>query len=225
MSKMKLAVDAVVFGYSNELNVLLVERKYEPFKGGVCLPGGFVLEAESLDEAVQRELREETGLELNYLEQLYTFGSPDRDARERTVSVAYYGLVDRTKVKPMAGTDAEVAYWKTIDDVSKIDLLFDHTEILSKALDRLRAKLTYAPIGFDLLPKEFLFSELEQLYVTILGRPIDRRNFRKKIMSFELLQETGRKVSEGKGRPAMTYTFNKKKYKELEEKGFVLQII
>lgn len=225
MSKMKLAVDAVVFGYSNELNVLLVERKYEPFKGGVCLPGGFVLEDESLDEAVQRELKEETGLSLNYLEQLYTFGAPKRDTRERIVSVAYFGLVDRSKVIPLAGTDAELSYWKPIEELEKSNLLFDHSEILTKALERLRAKLTYAPVGFDLLPREFLFSDLEQLYVTILGRPIDRRNFRKKIMSFELLEETGNRVSEGKGRPAMTYTFNKKKYKELEESGFVLQII
>ncbi len=221
---MKLAVDAVVFGYSKDLNILLVERKYEPFQGGVCLPGGFVLDNESLDDAVQRELREETGLKLNYLEQLYTFGSPERDSRERIVSVAYYGLVDRTKVKPMGGTDAEVAYWKTIEEVKSLNLLFDHQDILNKALERLRAKLTYAPIGFDLLPKEFLFSELEHLYVSILGRPIDRRNFRKKIMSFDLLEETGKKVSEGKGRPAMTYTFNKKRYKELERNGFVLQI-
>ena len=224
MSGIKLAVDAVVFGYSNELNVLLVERKYAPFKGGVCLPGGFVGATESLDEAVARELVEETGLQVNYLEQLYTFGAPSRDSRERVVSVAYYGLVDRSKVIPIGGTDAAAAYWKPIAEVESKALLFDHAEMLEMALERLRAKLNYAPIGFDLLPKEFLFSDLEQLYVTILGRPIDRRNFRKKIMSYDLLQETGNKVSEGKGRPAMTYTFNKEKYDKLQQEGFVLQI-
>jgi 8-oxo-dGTP diphosphatase len=224
MSGIKLAVDAVVFGYSDVLNILLVERRYAPFQGGVCLPGGFVKD-ESLDEAVKRELREETGLELNYLEQLYTFGEPNRDSRERVVSVAYFGLVDRSKIVPVGGTDAEVAYWKPIEEVDKVSLLFDHSTILDVAMERLRSKLTYAPIGFDLLPKEFLFSDLEQLYVTILGRPIDRRNFRKKIMSLQLIKETGNTISEGKGRPAMTYSFDKENYHKLQKEGFVMQII
>ena len=224
MSKIKLAVDAVVFGYSNELNVLLVERKYEPFMGGVCLPGGFVLEDESLDKAVERELMEETGVKVNYLEQLYTFGSPKRDVRERIVSVAYFGLVDRTKITPIGGTDAAKAYWMPMSEVAEKILLFDHQEILKLALERLRNKLSYAPIGFDLLPHEFLFSDLENLYTTILGREIDRRNFRKKIMSLQLVKETGKRVSEGKGRPAMTYSFDKENYVKLQNEGFIMQI-
>lgn len=220
-----LAVDAIIFGYTNnELHVLLVKQKYGMMKDAWVLVGGFVEDSESLTEAVNRELKEETGIKVTYLEQLYTFGDDiNRDPRRRVVSVAYFGLVNSTKLKPIADTDAAEAKWYTIDTVPKLG--YDHNIILDKAVERLRNKLTYQPIGFDLLPKQFLFSDLEQLYTSILGKEIDRRNFRKKILSFGILEETEIVVRKNAGRPAKLFQFNKLKYNKLRNKGFVFEII
>jgi 8-oxo-dGTP diphosphatase len=219
-----IAVDAVVFGYMNSnLHVLLVKRKGETFHKEWALVGGFVLDDEPLTTAVKRELKEETGVQLDYLEQLYTFGdSVERDPRSRVVSVAYFGLINSTKIEPIGDTDALEAQWFSINELP--NLAFDHAEILALALERLRAKLTYQPIGFDLLPIEFLFSDLEQLYVTLLGKEIDRRNFRKKIMSFGFLEETSMFRQKKSGRPAKLFRFNQMKYKELESKGIYFDL-
>jgi 8-oxo-dGTP diphosphatase len=219
-----IAVDAVVFGYMNaDLNVLLVKRKGSTFHKEWALVGGFVLDDEPLTTAVKRELKEETGVQLDYLEQLYTFGDTvDRDPRSRVISVAYFGLIDSSKIVPIGDTDAMDAKWYPINELPA--LAFDHSEILNTALNRLRAKLTYQPIGFDLLPNEFLFSELEQLYVTILGKEIDRRNFRKKIMSFGFLEETSLFKQKKSGRPAKLFRFNNMKYRELESKGIFFDL-
>lgn len=177
----KLSVDAVVFGYEEgNISVLLIKRKYEPFKGEWAIPGGFVLNEESLEEAVERELHEETGIKINYLEQLYTFGKPNRDPRSRVVSVAYFGLVRPNAFKIFASTDAEQVRWFSINELPKLS--FDHKEILKVAIERLQGKITYEPIGFELLDKKFPFSDLEKLYTTLLGRDIDRRNFRRKLL-------------------------------------------
>ncbi len=219
----RLTVDAVIFGYENgNISVLLIKRKYEPFKGEWALPGGFVLHNESLEEAVEREVTEETGLTINYLEQLYTFGNPDRDPRSRVISVAYFGLVKPDETIIRASTDAEEVKWFNINDLPSLS--FDHYEILTTAIKRLRGKITYEPIGFELLDKKFPFSDLEKLYTTLLGRPIDRRNFRKKIMNLQILDELDEKVSKGSGRPANLFKFNKKRYLYLKEKGIVFDI-
>jgi 8-oxo-dGTP diphosphatase len=220
----KIAVDAIVFGYSNnQLNVLLIKQKFGLLKKKWALVGGFVKDDESLSEAVNRELIEETGIKVNYLEQLYTFGDNIyRDPRFRVVSIAYFALVNSTILKPKADSDAEDAQWFSMTDLPL--LAFDHSIILNKAYERLQNKLTYQPIGFDLLNNEFLFSELENLYCTILEKEIDRRNFRKKIMSFGIVEETERYGSKKSGRPAKLFKFNKEKYAQLEQNGFIFDI-
>ncbi|CAM1353315.1 NUDIX domain-containing protein [Tenacibaculum ascidiaceicola] len=219
----KVAVDAVVFGYQQkELSVLLIKRGIEPFKGAWALPGGLVLENESLEHAVERELLEETGVTIDYLEQLYTFGTPKRDPRNRVISVTYFGLVSPNHFKISANTDAAEVQWFPIHELPK--LAFDHNLILTTALQRLQNKINYQPIGFELLKKEFPFSDLENLYQTILDQKIDRRNFRKKIMSFGILTETDKIHQPSSGRPAKLFKFNAKKYKELEKKGFHFEI-
>ncbi|WP_343604180.1 NUDIX domain-containing protein [Fluviicola sp.] len=220
----KIAVDAIVFGYSeNTLSVLLIKQKFGEMKQQWALVGGFVKDDEPLVDAVNRELREETGIRVNFLEQLYTFGDDiHRDPRFRVVSVAYYALVNSTELNPTADTDAEEAQWFPVDALPP--LAFDHRQIIQTAIARLKNKLTYQPIGFDLLPEAFLFSELENLYTTILNREIDRRNFRKKILSFGIVEETGELGGKKNGRPAKLFRFNKIKYKQLTENGFHFEI-
>ena len=165
----KVAVDAIVFGYSkNEgVSVLLIKRKYPPFKDGWAIPGGFILEEESLEEAVKRELLEETGIKVNYLEQLYTFGAPKRDPRQRIISIAYFALVKSSMFQQLkASTDAAEAQWFNINKLPA--LAFDHKEILQTAIERIRAKIRYQPIGFELLDKNFPFADLEKLYTALL---------------------------------------------------------
>ncbi|CAH8281263.1 8-oxo-dGTP diphosphatase [Mariniflexile fucanivorans] len=219
----KLSVDAVVFGYEEGIiSVLLIKRKYEPFKGKWAIPGGFVLNDETLECAVERELQEETGIKINYLEQLYSFGDPERDPRGRIVSIAYFGLVRPNAFKIFASTDASEVEWFNIKELP--ELSFDHENILDLAIKRLQGKITYEPIGFELLDKKFPFSDLEKLYVTLLGRDIDRRNFRKKIISFNVLDELNEKVSKGSGRPANLFQFNKKRYFQLKKEGIIFEI-
>ena len=222
----QVAVDAIVFGYNKEegVSILLIKRKYAPFKGEWAIPGGFVLDNESLEDAVERELLEETGVRINYLEQLYTFGKPNRDPRRRILSVAYFGLVKSNQFdKLKASSDAEEAEWFNIKNLPK--LAFDHKNILNIAIERLRGKIIYQPIGFELLEKKFPFSDLEHLYSTLLDRPIDRRNFKKKVMSFGILEELNEKVkSTGAGRPGNLFKFNKATYKKLEKEGILFEV-
>lgn len=222
--RLLLAVDAVVFGYTKEegVSILLVKRKYEPFKSAWALPGGFVKKDESLEEAVERELVEETGVKINYLEQLYSFGAVDRDPRERVVSVAYYGLVKPDVFELHAATDAEDVKWFNLKSQPK--LAFDHKDIIEAALKRLRAKITYEPVGFELLDEKFPFSDLHNLYSTLLGREIDRRNFKKKILSFGIIDELKEKTRRGAGRPGNLYSFNQKKYFQLKKEGIIFEI-
>ncbi|WP_276978052.1 NUDIX domain-containing protein [Flavobacterium filum] len=220
----KIAVDAIVFGYhEKELKVLLIKQKYGHYKNCWALVGGFVKDEETLTEAVIRELEEETGVKISYLEQLYTFGDNIiRDPRYRVVTVAYFALVNSSRFDLKADTDAIDVKWCNVDELP--ELAYDHNEIFNFALKRLKSKLSYQPIGFNLLEKEFLFSELENLYCTILQKNIDRRNFRKKILKFGILQET-KKVSENRhGRPAKYFKFNDKKYNQLLKEGFIFEI-
>jgi 8-oxo-dGTP diphosphatase len=222
----QIAVDAIVFGYSKEqgVSILLIKRKYEPYQGTWAIPGGFVLDNESLEEAVMRELEEETGIKINYLEQLYTFGEPKRDPRNRIISVAYFGLVPSNQFQKLkASTDAEAAEWFNFKKLPK--LAFDHKKILNVAIDRLRSKMVYQPIGFELLDHKFLFSDLEHLYATLLDRPIDRRNFKKKIMSLGILEELNEKgKSVGAGRPGNLYKFKKNTYNRILKDGMHFEL-
>lgn len=224
LQNIRVAVDAIVFGYQNsQLYVLLIQQKFGSANSYWALPGGLVKNDESLKEAVKRELKEETNVDVDYFEQLFTFGDDvTRDPRNRVVSVAYFALVDPSKLEIKADSDADKVQWFKIEEVP--ELAFDHNLILQKAIERLKAKLTYEPIGFDLLPKEFLFSELENLYCTILEKEIERRNFRKKILSFGIVEETENYSPIKTGRPAKLFRFNKLKYKELINKGFHFEI-
>ena len=219
----KVAVDAVVFGYSdNKLKILLIQQKFGSTTNKWALPGGFVKDIETLEQAVIRELNEETGVKANYLEQLYTFGAINRDERARVIAVSYIALINPKNYSLKADTDAIDAKWFDIKDIPK--LAFDHKDIITKGLERLKAKINYQPIGFELLNSKFPFSDLENLYQTILSKEIDRRNFRKKLLSFEILQETTKFQKKGSGRPAKLYKFNRQKYKELERNGFHFEI-
>ena len=220
----KLAVDAVVFGYQHaRMHILLIKQGYGAFENQWALPGGFVHNGESLTEAVHRELTEETGVKVDYLEQLFTFGDKlDRDPRARVVSVSYFALVNPDKFSLHADTDAIDAKWFDIYDVPP--LAFDHQDILNLAITRLRSKVKYQPVGFNLLSPTFPFSDLENLYTAILDKEIDRRNFRKKMLSFGILEETKDLLKTGTGRPAKLFRFNQPKYQALMEEGFLFEI-
>lgn len=218
-----LTVDCVVFGLDkDELKILLIERAQEPFKGTWAIPGGFVDMNETPEEAAVRELHEETGLKDIYLEQLYTFGAVNRDPRERVVSVAHYALVNIEGKDIQAASDAKNAAWFSLTDTPR--LAFDHEEILQVALDRLRGKVVYQPIGFELLPPKFPLSQLQRLYEIILEKEIDKRNFRKKILKMDILIELDEIQKDVKHRAARLYSFDNKKYQKLLKQGFVFEI-
>src|SRR4030095_1976180 len=217
-----LTVDCVVFGFDEgDLKVLLIERGRKPFAGRWALPGGFVRVDETLDDAARRELREETGVAQVFLEQLYTFGELDRDPRERVVSVAYYALVKLSDHRVKAATDASKAEWFQAFKTPK--LAFDHAIILETALQRLQGKVRYQPIGFELLPPKFTLSQLQHLYEALLGVEMDKRNFRKKILSMGLLIGLN-DYTEARHLPAQLFHFDQKKYQQLRRRGFNFEL-
>lgn len=202
-----VTVDIVIFTlHDDDLQVLLIKRRYPPFEGMWAIPGGFVNIDEGLEEAARRELFEETGLRDIFLEQLYTFGNPGRDPRTRVISVAYFAVALRSATQPRAGDDAAEVAWHSIKELP--DLAFDHAEILDYALVRLRHKLEYTNIGFQLLPKEFSLTELQDVYEIILGEKLDKRNFRRKVLRAGILEEAGG-LRAGDGRPAKLYRYRK----------------
>jgi len=218
-----LTVDCVVFGLDEEdLKILLIQRALPPFAGTWALPGGFVRVDETLEDAARRELEEETGLRNVFLEQLYTFGALDRDPRERVVSVAYYALVKLSDHTVQAATDARDAAWFGVHDVPS--LAFDHAEILQLAVDRLRGKLRYQPIGFELLPRKFTLSQLQHLYELVLERELDKRNFRKRVLAMDLLIETDEVQQDVAHRAARLYRFDERKYRRLAKAGFNFEL-
>ena len=186
-----------------ELKLLLIKRGGDPYKGKWALPGGFVQMDEDLDTSARRELAEETGLSGVYLEQLYTFGTVNRDPRERVITVAYYALIPSDKLQLRAATDAEAVGWFGINELPR--LAFDHREIVRMAQQRLVAKLDYSTIAFQFMPTEFTLSELQTVYETILQEPVDKRNFRKWVLALEGIEETGEERRDGAHRPAMLY--------------------
>ncbi len=221
-SRPMVATDCVIFGFDDkDLKVLLVERGIEPFKGSWALPGGFLREGENTEQGARRELMEETGLKDFFIEQLYTFSDAGRDPRGWVISVVYFSLINRNAMSPEAGDDAERAEWFALDSLPA--LAFDHAHILEVAVARLKGKLRYQPIGFELLPQEFTLPQLQALYEAVLQVQLDKRNFRKKIMSMELLEIAGKRGGTV-GKPATTYRFNKQKYEDLTQKGFNFEV-
>jgi 8-oxo-dGTP diphosphatase len=204
MTKLSVTVDIVLFSIRDRrLQLLVIKRLAKPFSGRYALPGGFVLEDESLDAAAVRELREETGVKNVYLEQLYTFGDPKRDPRGRVITIAYYALVPHTDALH-AGTDAEEAAWFPVDDLPP--LAFDHKKIVEYAHMRLRNKLDYTNVGFELLPEKFSLSELQLVHEAILGAPLDKRNFRRKLSQQGIVKPTKEMMKTGR-RPAQLFKF------------------
>ncbi len=220
-----LTVDCIIFGWdgTRELKVLLIQRGNEPYKGQWAFPGGFVDMDEDLETAALRELEEETGMKDVFIEQLFTFGAPNRDPRGRVVSVAYFALVNLNEHKIAAADDADDAQWFAVKELP--DLAFDHKKIMAAATARLRGKLRYQPIGFELLPENFTLSELQSLYETILGvTDINKRNFRTRIIKMNVLNEVGMQENVAH-RPAKLYAFDKEKYEKLvaEREGDLLR--
>jgi len=212
-------VDIVIFTLRDgTLQVLLVKRGVPPFEGQFAIPGGFLREDESLEQAALRELYEETAVRNVFLEQLYTFGDPKRDPRGRVVTVAYYALIASDKLSLVAGADAAEAQWFPLNELPP--LAFDHKSILQYALERLRNKLEYTTVGFHLLPEKFTLGELQAVYEAILGRQLDKRNFRRKILLLGILkplrewQHTGRK-------PAQLFRFASARFEKLKDKGIL----
>ena len=204
-----VTVDILVFTIEkNVLKVLLVKRGIEPFKGKWAIPGGFIQINESLEDAAKRELLQETGIKNIYMEQLYTFGDPKRDPRERVITVAYMALIPNENLRLRATTDASDVTWFSIKSLP--ELAFDHTKILKYALGRLKSKIEYSNIVHGLLSEKFRLSELQKVYEVILGKKLDKRNFRKRMLSLGLLKATGEKEMEGAHRPAMLYRFTTK---------------
>ncbi len=200
-----VTADVVVFTIRDErLSILLVRRANPPYQGDWALPGGFLDIDEDLDACAARELAEETGVSGVYLEQLYTFGATHRDPRERVISVTYYALVPQDALAtPRAASDAAEVGWHAFDDLPP--LAFDHTQIAERAHRRLVAKLDYSTIAFQFMPEAFTLSELQCVYEVLRNQPLDKRNFRKRILSLDLIEETGRMRRNGKHRPAREY--------------------
>lgn len=202
-----VTVDVVIFSILDEqLKVLLIKRKGWPFEGMWAIPGGFVHMDESLEEAAYRELAEETNVTRDqiYLEQLYTFGEPERDPRTRVITVAYFALVAADQLDPRAADDAEDVAWFSVYDLPP--LAFDHTQILDYALTRLRYKLEYSAVGFQLLPEKFTLRDLQDAYEIILGTQLDKGNFRSKLRKTNVVEKIDGYRDTG-GRPARLYRF------------------
>jgi 8-oxo-dGTP diphosphatase len=229
--KADITVDCVVFGVSQEgrLQVVLIRRAEDPFKDKLALPGGFIefQKGETALEAARREMEEEAGTKVDYLEQLGTFDGPSRDPRGRTFSVAHFALVRKQDHAVAGGSDASEANWMDVSATLATGargLAFDHFLILTTAVQRLQAKIRYAPIGFNLLPKTFTLPQLQSLYEAILFRPLDKRNFRKKVLAMGILDAVGIKKGRNRGRKAELYAFNKASYDRAIKHGLNFNI-
>jgi 8-oxo-dGTP diphosphatase len=203
-----VTVDIVIFTVNEDtLKVMLVRRAEEPFVDSWSLPGGFLKTGESLEDAALRVLKEKSGVENVYVEQLYTFGAPDRDPRTRVITITYFALIPwKDLVQPPSGKVTDLM-WSSVYHLPK--LAFDHKEIVAYAVKRLRAKASYSNIVYGLMPRQFRLSELQRMYEIIINNKLDKRNFRKRMLATGLLQETGRKDLAGAHRPAMLYKFKK----------------
>ena len=219
-----VTVDCIIFGFDElTLKVMLVQRKSEPFAKMWALPGAFVNEDESLENCAERVLMKEGNISGVYLEQLFTFGNPSRDPRERVISVAYMGLVKTADFELIAGNDELQIEWRDINQVQ--DLAFDHSQILETAIQRIRGKIRYQPIGFELMNAKFTLPQLQQLYEAILGQSLDRRNFRKKLLSMQILKQLPEKQQNVAHKAAFYYEFDRERYEVLMKEGIYLELV
>jgi ADP-ribose pyrophosphatase YjhB (NUDIX family) len=217
-----LAVDCIIFGFDNEnLNILLIRRNFDPMKNKWSLMGGFLDDNESVDQAASRVLHQLTGLKDVYLEQLYTYGDIRRDSEQRVVSVAYYALIRTLDYDTQLGLKHQ-AKWFDIREIP--GLIFDHNEMVDKGLRRLRRKARSQPIGFELLPEKFTIPMLQRLYESIYQTQFDKRNFRKKIISMDILVKLDEKEKTGSKKGAWLYKFDEAKYLEKQNSGFLFEI-
>ena len=215
-----VTTDCVIFGFDGKsLKVLLIERGVEPFKGQWAFPGGFLKPEETAEKGALRELKEETGLDAAYIDQFHTYTDPQRDPRDRVITIAYYALVRIQEVK--GGDDAAKARWFSMDEVPQ--LAFDHDRILRDAMKELRERIHFEPIGFELLPEKFTMKDLQMMYEAILDVKFDKRNFSKKMMHYELLNQLDETVWPTARREAVLYSFNKENYESFKKKGFQLE--
>lgn len=218
--KLLVAVDAIIFGFNEnelDLKLLLLKRNFQPEKGNWSLMGGFVSPEESLDDSAQRIVSQLTGLDHVYMEQLFAFGDIERDAGGRIISVAYFSLL-KINDHDSALVKKHGASWFSVNELP--DLIFDHQEMVEKALRKLRIRARTQPIGFELLPKKFTIPQLQRLYEAIYQIPFDKRNFRRKLLAMGLLKKLNEKEKETSKKGAFYYRFNRPKYEELIEKGF-----
>lgn len=215
-----VTADCVIFGFDGVgIKVLLIERGLEPFKGKWALPGGFMMIDETAEDCAKRELEEETGLKNISVEQFYTFSDVNRDPRDRVITVAHYALVKLADVK--GGDDAASAHWFSMNEIPS--LAFDHDRILRMAINRLKERICFEPIGFELLPTVFTMTELQNLYEAILEVKFDRRNFYNKMLKLGILAEAEPRPASASRRVPCKYRFNADKYAELKRKGFRLE--
>lgn len=220
--KFHVAVDCIIFGFSeNELKLLLLQRNFEPAKGQWSLMGGFTRPQESIDQAAERVLQELTGLEGVYMEQLGAFGRVDRDPGERVISVAYVALI-KIGDHDLDLLEKYNARWMSMDALP--ELVFDHDEMVGKALKRLKRRASTGPIGFNLLPPWFTLPQLQSLYEAIWQEKLDKRNFRKKILSLGVLERSSVKDMSSSRKGAYYYKFNKEKYDELSSSGMLFEL-
>lgn len=214
-----VTIDSVIFGFEQgSLEVLLVKHAKGIRKGEWGLPGGWIKKEESIDDAAYRLLKELTGMENIYLEQLKAFGAPNRFPSGRVITIGYYALVKREAYDIKAGFTASEAKWCKVKDIPK--LIYDHNEILDYSLEQLRNRVRQAPIGFNLLPEKFTLLQLMQLYEEILGIEMDKPNFRRKFLRMKLLVDLNEKQKDVSHRAAKLYKFDDSIYKKLTKKGF-----
>ncbi|HXH99080.1 MAG TPA: NUDIX domain-containing protein [Sphingobacteriaceae bacterium] len=213
------SIDCVIFGFDGtELKILLIERNEDPFKDWYALPGYIVEQNESLDNAAERILYELTGLRDIYMEQFHTFGEVDRHPKGRVITVAYYAMLrlnGQKELEPISSY-AKKAFWHPVSQLRK--LAFDHTQIFTRGFLKIRRKITYQPIAFELLPEKFTLTQLQHLYEVILDKKLDKRNFRKKMLNYGILKELNEKQKGVSYRAASYYKFDRRKYAKLFQK-------
>lgn len=217
-----VAVDCIIFGFEDgKLKLLIIKRKVAPMEGAWSMVGGFVQEGESTNEAATRVLQQTTGIQDIYMDQLMCYGDVERDSGARVISVAYYALI-RISEHDRILANQHGAHWLSLHQIP--ELIFDHTRMLNDALARLRDKAHFHPIGFELLPEKFSLPQLRNLYEEIYQRPLDKRNFRKKILAMDILEKLDEKDKSTSKKGAHLYRFDKKKYNALTQHGLVFEI-
>ena len=218
-----LSVDCVIFGFQNpDLEVLLIKLDVDPERGSWALPGGNILEDEGLDDAAARVLEELSGVKNIYMEQVSAFGNVDRFPLHRVVTFTYYALINPELYHLKAGIKASAVQWFRLDDIP--DLPFDHNQILTKALKQLRTRVRSKPIGFELIPKKFTLTHLQNLYQSILGHELDKRNFRRKILNMNLITNLGERQKDVAHRLPQLFSFDKRTYVKLRKNGFNFEL-